>query len=121
MPKKIRHWIRLVWKKCPVSIMYLCNNTYKVVKTISLLFDNADSTGYVSMTSCEFPNEVQSHCSQILLCTRPMEQGGRGGFFALQEYGRSVNPIPTRGGRLCLPSFVPPNFYTFRRLVSYIF
>ena len=23
MPKKTRHWVRFVWKKCPVSIMSL--------------------------------------------------------------------------------------------------
>ena len=32
-------------------------------------------------------------------------------------FGRSVNPISTKGGRLCLPIIIlaPPNFQTFRR------
>ena len=37
--------------------------------------------------------------------SRAVVSGGAGGALALPEIGSSVNPIPTRGGRLCLPHY----------------
>ena len=36
---------------------------------------------------------------------RAVVSGGAGGTLAPPEFGRSVNPIPTRGGRLCPPHY----------------
>ena len=36
---------------------------------------------------------------------RAVVSGGAGGALAPPEFGSSVNPIPTRGGRLCLPYY----------------
>jgi hypothetical protein len=35
---------------------------------------------------------------------RPVGPGGAGGAMASPEFGRSVNPISTKGGRLCPPN-----------------
>ena len=36
---------------------------------------------------------------------RAVVSGGAGGALAPPEFGSSVNPIPTRGGRLCPPQY----------------
>ena len=36
---------------------------------------------------------------------RAVVSGGAGGALAPPEFGSSVNPIPTRGGRLCPPHY----------------
>ena len=36
---------------------------------------------------------------------RAVVSGGAEGTLAPPEFGRSVNPIPTRGGRLCPPHY----------------
>ena len=38
------------------------------------------------------------------LLNRPVVPGGAGGAMALPNFGRSVNPILTKGGRLCPPN-----------------
>ena len=35
---------------------------------------------------------------------RPVVPGGAGGAMATPDFGRSVNPISTKGGRLCPPN-----------------
>ena len=35
---------------------------------------------------------------------RPVVPGGAGGAMAPPDFGRSVNPISTKGGRLCPPN-----------------
>ena len=44
--------------------------------------------------------------------------GGGGGARALPKFGILVNPIRTKGGRLCPPYYywAPPSFWTMRRL-----
>ena len=37
--------------------------------------------------------------------SRAVVSGGAGGALASPEFGSSVNPIPTRGGRLCPPHY----------------
>ena len=38
------------------------------------------------------------------LYLRPVVPGGAGGAMAPPDFGRSVNPISTKGGRLCPPN-----------------
>ena len=42
--------------------------------------------------------------------SRAVVSGGAGGALAPPEFGSSVNPIPTRGGRLCPPHYCTPGF-----------
>jgi len=37
--------------------------------------------------------------------SRAVVSGGAGGTLAPPEFGSSINPIPTRGGRLCPPHY----------------
>ena len=41
---------------------------------------------------------------------RAVISGGAGGALATPEFISSVNPIPTRGGRLCPPHYCTPGF-----------
>ena len=45
------------------------------------------------------------------LCDRPVVLGCAGCAMAHPDFGRSVNPISTRGDRLC-----PPNYYRHTRI-----
>ena len=45
--------------------------------------------------------------------TGMQQGGGQGGAAAPPDFGRSVNPIPTRGDRLC-----PPNSYWHPRILK---
>ena len=52
----------------------------------------------------------------ILNNSRGVVPGGTGGAMAHPDFGRSVNPISTRGDRLCPPNYYwHPDFQTFRR------
>ena len=41
---------------------------------------------------------IRTHCRAVV-------SGGARGALAPPEFGSSVNPIPTRGGRLCPPDY----------------
>ena len=46
MPKKIRHWIRLVWKKCPVSsyhayMVVIIHTRYLMILLLSFMFSQS--------------------------------------------------------------------------------
>ena len=43
-------------------------------------------------------------CSKSVIYSRPVVLGGAGGAMAPPDFGRSVNPISTKGGRLCPPN-----------------
>ena len=56
------------------------------------------------------------HLSALVLSTEMPEAGGQGGALPPPDFGRSVNPISTRGDRLCPPiTMAPPDFQTFLR------
>ena len=42
---------------------------------------------------------------------RPVVPGGAGGAMAPPNFGRSVNPISTKGGRLCPPNNTSPRIF----------
>ena len=51
---------------------------------------------------------------------RPVVPGGAGGAMAPPDMGRSVNPISTKGGRLCPPNNTPRIFRPFDGPVMYL-
>ena len=52
----------------------------------------------------------------LLFTIRPVVPEGAGLAMAPPDFGRSVNPISTKGGRLCPPSNTSnPDYQTFRR------
>ena len=50
-------------------------------------------------------NGVKLRLKKPRLHSRAVVSGGAGGALASPEFGSSVNPIPTRGGRLCPPHY----------------
>ena len=44
----------------------------------------------------------------LMISIRGVARGGAEGARAPPEFGRSVNPIQTRGGRLCPPHYCQP-------------
>ena len=48
-------------------------------------------------------NKACSCCWPEWIC-RPVVPGGAGGAMAPPNFGRSINPISTKGGRLCPPN-----------------
>ena len=49
-------------------------------------------------------NLISEHALLFMYC-RAVVSGGAEGALATPEFGKSINPIPTRGGRLCLPHY----------------
>ena len=46
--------------------------------------------------------------SKITIPSRPVVPGGAGGAMAPPDFGRSVDPISIKGGRLCHTHFCSP-------------
>ena len=70
----------------------------------------ADYAHHITASTPGFENLTTSLCSRGgggRLCPpyRAVVSGGAGGTLAPPEFGSSVNPIPTRGGKLCPPHY----------------
>ena len=68
-----------------------------------------------SRSLCNLCSTATAHCTlrrrDILLSTGVLSLGVPGGAMAHPDFGRSVNPISTRGDKLC-----PPNYYWHPRI-----
>ena len=49
-------------------------------------------------------NKRRVYIYSVYRISRPVVPGGAGGAMAPPDFGRSVNPISTKGGRLCPPN-----------------
>ena len=54
--------------------------------------------------SKKYNTERQTLIASACVVHRPVVPGGAGGAMAPPNFGRSVNPISTKGGRLCPPN-----------------
>ena len=86
-------------------------NSYKKVNKKQLII-SCFSDRNLDQNSVRIQEELCSHrifitgniTGNMLCCFRPVVPGGAGGAMAPPIFGRSVNPISTKGGRL-----YPPN------------
>ena len=68
---------------------------------------NSNSEGYLSFSILRhraLDPSGHHHRQRCLPAARPVVPGGAGGAMAPPDFGRSVNPISTKGGRLCPPN-----------------
>ena len=69
-------------------------------------------TKYIGYSKGKLGNEMVLRIKYIMIrqqkCIRGVARGGAEGARAPPEFGRSVNPIQTRGGRLCPPHYCQP-------------